>query len=168
MKHTIGRVRFTVVDRSNRGRRAEDPHPDPEHPREDPALHVPFHDIPGGWPCWRRAFKKSAATFYDCCLANDPDYHGASYKTAGHYAHTQLYYEVKRRVNVAARALAERVGVSHRNLSIWLVKEHNYPWRQDCSIDDLRDLLDFLSGPKIDEMAAKVPEYPEHPGRVES
>src|SRR3954454_8845727 len=105
-----------------------------------PRLGVEFDAFPGGWSAWRRAFKRSAATYYrvhieplqaeeddaDPLVAGDDDAdpflaeddYVAPRMTPGHYAHRQLYYEVKSRVNAAAHRVAQEAGVTHRDLCL--------------------------------------------------
>jgi hypothetical protein len=132
------------------------------HPRDDPRFDVDFDDFPGGWPGWPRAFKSAAAAFYradvEPYLDNDED---EPRPAPGHYAHQQLYYEVKSRVYTAAHQIADEAGVTHRNFSHWLVKERGFPWRQDCAVPDLLRLLAFLEDPDTTIAARAAPDYPE-------
>src|SRR5919106_3893598 len=143
-------------DDGETGGRLSDPSTDAEHPRVDPRFAVEFDEFPGGWPGWRRAFKRAAVEH----VTSLPELDYRSQDAPGHYAHQQLYYAVKSRVNAAAHRVAEVAEVEHRNFSLWLVKQRGFPWRQDCSIDDLLRLLEFLRAPETIEAARSVPHYP--------
>jgi hypothetical protein len=127
----------------------------PGHPRDDPCFAVAFDEFPGGWPGWRRAFKRAAVEY----LESLPDWHYLCGEPPGHYAHRQLYYAVKSRVNAAAHRVADEAGVDHRDLSHWLVKQHGFPWRRDCALSDMLRLLDFLRSPGVVDAARSVPRY---------
>jgi hypothetical protein len=127
-----------------------------DHPRDDPHFAGGFDEFPGGWPGWRRAFKRAAAEYVQLM----PDWHYLYGQPPGHYAHQQLYYMVKSRVNAAAHRVADEAGVEHRDLSLWLVKQHGFPWRQACTMRDLLRLLDFLCLPGTVEAARSAPKYP--------
>jgi hypothetical protein len=133
------------------------------HPRDDPRFEVEFNDFPGGWPRWRRMFKQAAVAYYrshvEPFMSEDED--AEVQLSLGHYAHQQLYYEVKSRVNAAAHGVADQAGVTHRNLSLWLVKERGFPWRQDCAVPDLLRLLAFLQDTDTVVAARAAPDYPE-------
>jgi hypothetical protein len=107
------------------------------HSREDPRFTVAFDEFPGVWPGWRRAFTRAAAEYVQLM----PDWHYLCGEPPGRYAHQQLYYAVKSRVNAAAHRVADEAGVEHRDLSLWLVKQHGFPWRRDCTMPDLLRLL---------------------------
>ena len=115
----------------------------PEHPRDDPRFAVEFDQFPGGWPGWRRAVKRAVAEHAQS-LPGD-DYRRQD--SPGHYAHQQLYYAVKSKVNAAAHRVAGMAEVEHCNFSHWLVKQQGFPWPRDCAMTDLMRLLDFLQLP---------------------
>lgn len=56
--------------------------------------------------------------------------------------------------------VAEAAGVTTRNLAHWLVKEKGFPWRDDCTWDDLRRMLTFLELPGTAAEASFAPDYP--------
>jgi hypothetical protein len=126
------------------------------HPRDDPRFDVAFNEFPGGWPGWRRAFKRVAAEYVQLM----PDWHYLYGEPPGHYAHQQLYFAVKSRVNAAAHRVADEAGVEHRDLSLWLVKQHGFPWRRECRMQDLLRLLEFLCSPETVDAARSVAQYP--------
>src|SRR5207249_2211381 len=52
----------------------------------------------------------------------------------------EAYYRLRSRVDKASKAMADAAGVNHRTFSLWLVRVKGFPWRRDCTIDDLRRL----------------------------
>lgn len=70
------------------------------------------------------------------------------------------YYALKRRVFDVSVVVGLLAGVTRRNLAHWLVKDRGFPWRNDCSVDDLNRLLAFLLYPDIVCLAESAPDYP--------
>ncbi|MHA6623626.1 hypothetical protein [Pseudonocardia sp. DLS-67] len=75
----------------------------------------------------------------------------------------EAYYRLRPRVDKASKAMADAAGVDHRTFSLWLVRVKGFPWRRDCTMDDLRRLYVYLVDARNVEEARGVPTAP--PGR---
>lgn len=125
----------------------------PAHPREDEHFEAAYAEYPGGEDAYWRDFRAAATAYFQ---HNREDFEGEDEAT---FANTQAYYALKRRVFDMSTTVAEAAGLTTRTMAHWLVKEKGFPWREDCTWDDLRRLLVLLEQPGIVEEARSAPDY---------
>jgi hypothetical protein len=76
---------------------------------------------------------------------------------AGRFGEYDQYYAHRTEVQRAVERLADEVDSDGRTISLWLVKEHEFPWRNDCDLEDLQRMLAFLADPANRAAARSVP-----------
>lgn len=107
--------------------------PLPIDPYDDPRFDVA--DYPGGEEARERDY-----------AAAQEEYERARHRhaLAGRFGEHSQYYAHRTEVNRAVEALAEETGHDGRTIALWLVKDHGFPWREACELEDLQRMLAFL------------------------
>ena len=129
--------------------------PELVHPDDDPRFAGSPNDYPGGrdayWGDWDAA---NLAIGHESLMKTlDPAERRA-------YRRRQATYALRREVTNMVKALAREVGHDSRTISIWLVKQHGFPWRQQCDRSDLYRLRQFLLDPEVRAEAATIEPAP--------
>ncbi len=142
----------------------------PPRPSRELRFLVRYDEYPGGPVAYWRDYRTALAAYFEYQDAHRPrdtdegeaDSDDELTETPQQRVDRYAYYGLKRRVfdvSVVVAALAE---ITRRNLAHWLVKSSGFPWRADCSVDDLNRLLAFLLDPATVALARAAPDYPEH------
>ncbi|WP_133116465.1 hypothetical protein [Amycolatopsis antarctica] len=87
------------------------------------------------------------------------------YALAGGHGEHRQYYAHRTEVSRAVDALAEETRHHGRTISLWLVLDHGFPWRDACDLADLQRILAFLADPKNRNEAMFIAEAP--PRRID-
>ncbi|MGW4586374.1 hypothetical protein ACWEKJ_03495 [Amycolatopsis thermoflava] len=124
--------------------------PLPPEPYDDPRFEI-GREYPGGVEARARDYE----------AAND-EYERIwhLHALAGRFGKHDQYYAHRTEVHRAVEGLAEEVGHDTRTISLWLVKEHGFPWRDDCELKDLQQMLAFLADPANRAEARSIPPAP--------
>ena len=128
-----------------------------EHPADEPRFAGRIAEYPGGWPAFWRDFRATLTAY----VRDTADLSWASGPGPAEYIAEQVHSMLRRKVRAAAEKVAAQAGVSERNMSHWLVKAKGFPWRRDCTFEQLRDLLSFLERPEAVGEARTAPNYPD-------
>jgi hypothetical protein len=131
---------------------------------------VRYDEYPGGPVAYWRDYRTALAAHFEYQAAHQPwdaddgpadsDDEETPQQKVDRYA----YYALKRRVFDVSVVVAALAGTTRRNLAHWLVKSRGFPWRANCSVDDLNRLLTFLLDPATVALARTAPAYPQHAG----
>lgn len=149
----------------------EDWYSGPPRPSRELRFLVRYDEYPGGPVAYWRDYRAALATYFEYqavhhpWAANDGDADSDDELTetpqqeeVDRYA----YYALKRRVFDVSVVVAALARITRRNLAHWLVKSRGFPWRADCSVEDLNRLLTFLLDPATVTLARAAPDYPPH------
>jgi hypothetical protein len=159
-----------IVDGPTADTGEDDWYPGPPRPSRELRFLVRYDEYPGGPLAYWRDYRAALALYFEY----QPAHHrwGADEGEAGsddevtetpqQKVDRYAYYALKRRVFDVSVVVAALAGITRRNLAHWLVKSRGFPWRGNCSVDDLNRLLAFLHDPATVTLARAVPDYPLH------
>jgi hypothetical protein len=142
----------------------------PPRPSRELRFLVRYDEYPGGPVAYSRDYRAALAAYFEYQAAHHPwdadegeaDSDDELTETPQQKVDRYAYYALKRRVFDMSVVVAALAGITRRNLAHWLVKSRGFPWRADCSVDDLNMLLAFLLDPATVALARGAPDYPEH------
>lgn len=111
----------------------------PPHPEKGRWFKVVPSDYPGGEAAYWRDYDAASEwrTREEFCLEMG--------LTDAEYVERERYYALKKEINALAVELAQQTGQETRHVNSWLVHEHGFPWRNECSTDDLERMREFLN-----------------------
>ncbi|MGW6699778.1 hypothetical protein [Nocardia sp. NPDC055049] len=130
----------------------------PVEPMDNPRFDL-SREYPGGSKARDRDYELA-------CVEHERILHLHAY--AGRLGKREQYYAHRKEVNRAVQALAEEAGQDGRTISLWLVRNHGFPWRNNCELEDLQRMLAFLADPENRAAARSVPSARPRmqPGRI--
>ena len=142
----------------------------PPHPSRELRFLVRYDEYPGGPVAYWRDYRAALAAYFEYQAAHrrwdadegEADSDDELTETPQQKVDRYAYYGLKRRVFDVSVVVAALAGITRRNLAHWLVKARGFPWRADCSVDELNSLLDFLLDPATVALARAAPDYPPH------
>jgi hypothetical protein len=148
----------------------DDWYPGPPHPSRELRFLVRYDEYPGGPDAYWGDYRAALAVYdkhWDARKPLDADEGEADSddelaETPQQKVDRYAYYGLTRRVFDVSVVVAALAGITRRNLAHWLVKSRGFPWRADCSVDDLNRLLAFLLDPATIALARAAPDYPLH------
>ncbi|WP_194814259.1 hypothetical protein [Nocardia sp. XZ_19_385] len=132
---------------SGRERTSEQLAPLPNNPYDDPRFDL-SRRYPGGPKARERDYEIA-------CEEYERIWH--LHALAGRFGKHDQYYAHRTEVHRAVEDLAHEVGLDGRTISLWLVREHSFPWRDNCELEDLQRLLAFLAAPPNRLAARRIP-----------
>jgi hypothetical protein len=80
--------------------------------------------------------------------------------TEDEYVVSEVLKHLRRKVGAATEHMATSAGIHGRDLSHWLVEQNGFPWRDNCTYEDLIGLYGFAIDPANIEAARGAPAVP--------
>ena len=113
----------------------------PPAPDSDPRFDVLPEDYPGGAKAYDHDYIRALEW-------RDREQHRIGLGlTEEEYLQRERYFKLRTQVSKMVEKLAQETGHDGRTISLWLVKGHGFPWRDDCEYSDLKRMKKFLADP---------------------
>lgn len=126
----------------------------PDHPREAPRFACRPRRYPGGLARYVADFRAAMIGYYRTTF---PVYRHIippeDHMSEGEYVAQEIDAQLRRKIRQRTTAINALTGIESRDLSVWLVKQRGFPWRDDCEHDDLVALCRFVDDPATPGLA---------------